>query len=91
MAGPIKHVYKKRAMKKFGKSKGRELFYLAEMRHYMNNYIGVSGRISQQASTTAIQLTSLIRIHHDFKFHPAQRKTQTGKWQYIGKLEEEEE
>ena len=77
-------------MVKFGKMKKREPFYLSEMRHYMNNYIGVSGRISQQAATTAIQLTSLIRIHPDFKFHPAHRQTKTGKWQYIGKLDEEE-
>tara|TARA_R100000008_G_C3579829_1_gene167711 strand:+ start:1066 stop:1341 length:276 start_codon:yes stop_codon:yes gene_type:complete len=91
MAGPIKHKYKKNAMVKFGKSKGRELFYQSEMMHYMNTFVGVSGRISQQASTTVIQLTSLLRIHPDFRYHPARRETQTGKWQYIGQLEEEEE
>jgi len=89
MAGPIKHTYKKRAMVKFGKTKKREPFYLSEMRHYMNNYIGVSGRISRQAATTAIQLTSLIRIHPDFRFHPSVTE-QTGQWQYIGQLDEEE-
>ena len=76
-------------MVKFGKTKKREPFYLSEMRHYMNTYVGVSGRISQQASTTAIQLTSLIRIHPDFRFHPSETK-QTGQWQYIGKINEEE-
>tara|TARA_R100000458_G_C8082192_1_gene116497 strand:+ start:264 stop:539 length:276 start_codon:yes stop_codon:yes gene_type:complete len=90
MAGPIKHVYKKRAMVKFGKSKGRELFYQSEMMQYMNTYIGVSGRISRQAATTPVQLTSLLRINPDFRFHPANRPTQTGKWQYIGQLDEEE-
>ena len=90
MAGPIKHVYKKRAMVKFGKSKGRELFYQSDMMQYMNTYIGVSGRISRQTATTPVQLTSLLRIHPDFRFHPANRPTQTGKWQYIGQLDEEE-
>ena len=91
MAGPIKHTYKKNAMVKFGKTKKRKRFYLSEMRHYMNNYVGVSGRVSQHAGTTAIQLTSLIRIHPDFRFHPnSGRKSATGQWQYIGKLDEEE-
>jgi len=91
MAGPIKHVYKKRAMVKFGKSKGRELFYQSEMMQYMNTYIGVSGRISRQTATTPVQLTSLLRINPDFRFYPnAGRKSATGKWQYIGELDEEE-
>ena len=96
MAGPIKHTYKINAMVKFGKMKKRTLFSLAEMRHYMNNYVGVSGRVSQHAGTTAIQLTSLIRIHPDFVFYPnAGRKSAVGLWQYIGEIDgktyEEEE
>ena len=90
MAGPIKHVYKKRAMVRFGKSQGRKLFYQAEMMHYMNNYIGVSGRISRQAGTSVVQLTSLLRIHYDFKFYPTHDSNKVGQWQYIGKLDEEE-
>lgn len=90
MAGPIKHKYKKKAMVKFGKSRNRELFYQAELMHYMNTYIGVSGRISQQAATTVVQLTSLLRMHPDFRYHPADRQTQTGQWQYVGQLDEEE-
>jgi hypothetical protein len=91
MAGPIKHTYKKNAMVKFGKSKGREQFFQSEMMQYMNNYVGVSGRRSQHAGTTAIQLTSLLRIHPDFRFYPnAGRTSATGKWQYIGQLDEEE-
>ena len=90
MAGPIKHTYKKRAMAKFGKSKGRELFYQRELMGYMNTYVGVSGRVSQQASTTKVQLTSLLRIHPDFRYYPSSGQTSTGQWQYIGELDEEE-
>ena len=85
MAGPIKHVYRKRAMIKFGKERGRQLFSLNEMRHYLNNYIGVNGKIHKQTGTTAVQLTSLIRIHPDFRYYPSQEK-----WQYTGQLDEEE-
>lgn len=91
MAGRVKHTYKKNAMVKFGKSKGREQFFQSEMRQYMNNYVGVSGRRSQHAGTTAIQLTSLLGIHPDFRFYPNSGRTRaTGKWQYIGQLDEEE-
>ena len=85
MAGPITHVYRKRAMIQFGKEKGRKLFNLKEMRYYLNNFIGVNGKIHKQTGTTAVQLTSLIRIHPDFRFYPSQEK-----WQYIGQLDEEE-
>jgi len=85
MAGPIKHVYRKRAMIQFGKERERKLFSLNELRHYMNNYIGVSGKIHRSTGTTAVQLTSLIRIHPDFRYYPSQEK-----WQYIGQLDEEE-
>lgn len=55
------------------------------MRYYLNNFIGVNGKIHKQTGTTAVQLTSLIRIHPDFRFYPSQEK-----WQYIGQLDEEE-
>jgi len=85
MAGPIKHVYKKRAMVKFGKMKGRELFEFQEILYYLNNYIGVNGKPNKQTGTTPPQLSSLIKIHPDFKYHPDESK-----WEYIGPLDDNE-
>ena len=68
MAGPNKHVYKKRAMVKFGKMKGRDLFEFQEILYYLNNYIGVNGKLNKQTGTTPPQLSSLIKIHPDFKY-----------------------
>ena len=85
MAGPIKHIYKKRAMVKFGKKRGREYFTQKELHDYMNTYVGVSGQISRQVATTKVQLTNLLRLHTDFLYLPAKEV-----WQYIGKLDEEE-
>jgi len=83
MAGPIKHTYKKRAMEKFGKKKGRESFPQRELLDYMNTYVGVSGRISQHAGTTKVQLTNLLRLHPEFVYLPAKEE-----WYYIGDLED---
>tara|TARA_R100001463_G_scaffold128611_1_gene187130 strand:+ start:1054 stop:1311 length:258 start_codon:yes stop_codon:yes gene_type:complete len=85
MAGPIKHTYKKRAMVKFGKKRGREYFTQKKLHDYMNTYVGVSGQISRQVATTKVQLTNLLRSHPDFLYLPAKEE-----WQYIGKLDEEE-
>lgn len=83
MAGPIKHTYKKRAMVKFGKKKGRESFPQKELHDYMNTYVGVSGQISRQVAVTRIQLTNLLRLHPDFIYLPAKEE-----WYYIGDLED---
>ena len=83
-----KHHNRKRVMDKFGKEKGREPFYLADMVNYLNTYIGVSGRVNKMASTTSIQLTSLIRVHPHFEYLPARSQSKTGQWKYIGDLNE---
>jgi len=82
MAGPIKHTYKKRAMVKFGKERGRESFTQKELHNYMNTYVGVSGQISRQVATTKVQLTNLLRLHPDFLYLPAKEE-----WRYIGPLD----
>ncbi len=85
MAGPIKHTYKKRAMVRFGKEKGRESFLQRELHNYMNTYVGVSGQISRQVATTRVQLSNLLRTHPDFIYLPAIEE-----WQYVGTLNDSE-
>jgi len=87
MAGTHKHIYKRRAMTKFGKEKGvGEPFRLAELLEYMRTFKGVNGKIHKSVPTTHIQLTSLLRIHPNFGFLPSFGNT--GRWYY---KEDEEE
>jgi hypothetical protein len=79
-----KNVHRYRAMVKFGRDiKNGDKFTQRELQYYMNNYIGVSGRRHKQTTVSKIQLTSLLRMHPNFRYWPAERKTATGEWSYI--------
>ena len=87
MAGIHKHIYKRKAMTQFGKEKGiGEPFRLAELLEYMRTFKGVNGKVHKSVPTTAIQLTSLIRIHPQFRFLPSAGNR--GMWLYMGGEEE---
>jgi len=87
MAGIHKHIYKRRAMTKFGQEKGVGTpFRLTELLEYMRVFKGVNGKIHKSVPTTHIQLTSLLRIHPNFRFLPSDGNR--GKWIY---MEDEEE
>ena len=87
MAGVHKHIYKRRAMTQFGEEKGiGEPFRLAELLEYMRTFKGVNGKVHKSVPTTHIQLTSLIRIHPQFRYLPSVGNT--GQWVYMGSEEE---
>lgn len=87
-----KNVHRYKAMVKFGREvKQGSRFRQAELADYMNNYIGVSGRRHKQTTVTQIQLTSLLRMHPNFRYWPAAGSIagkRTGKWSFM-ELEEE--
>ena len=82
-----KHIYKRKAMTRFGEEKGVGVpFRLAELLEYMRTFKGVNGKVHKSVPTTPIQLTSLIRIHPDFRYLPSIENT--GHWVYMGSEEE---
>jgi hypothetical protein len=82
-----KNVHRYKAMVKYGREvMNGEKFRQAHLMDYMNNYIGVSGRRHKQTTVSKIQLTSLLRMHPNFRYWPSTYKT--GEWSYI-ELEEE--
>jgi len=80
-----KNVHRYKAMIKFGKEQGGERFRQASLQHYMNNYIGVNGRRHKQTTVSQIQLTSLLRMHPNFRYWPSGKNT--GEWSYIDEEE----
>tara|TARA_R100001015_G_C4617914_1_gene174302 strand:+ start:270 stop:536 length:267 start_codon:yes stop_codon:yes gene_type:complete len=81
-----KNYHRYKAMVKFGKETEGERFMLAQLADYMNNYIGTNGRIHKQTTVSQIQLTSLLRMHPNFRYWPTSGRT--GEWSYF---EDEEE
>lgn len=88
--GNRRHIYRRRAMVEFGKSRGRSHFALSEMVDFLNNYVGVSGKKHKNTGTHNAQLISLIKQHPDFRYYPSGPTVKSGLWQYIGILDEEE-
>jgi|TARA_E500000305_G_scaffold108846_1_gene112122 hypothetical protein len=87
MAGIHKHIYKRKAMTRFGEERGvGEPFRLAELLEYMRTFKGVNGKVHKSVPTTHIQLTSLIRIHPHFRFLPSAGNR--GMWVFMGSEEE---
>ena len=88
--GNRRHIYRRRAMVEFGKSRGRSQFALSEMVDFLNNYVGVNGKKHKNTGTHNAQLISLIKQHPDFRYYPTGPNVKSGLWQYIGILDEEE-
>ncbi len=88
--GNRRHIYRRRAMVEFGKSRGRSHFALSEMVDFLNNYVGVNGKKHKNTGTHNAQLISLIKQHPDFRYYPSGPNVKSGLWQYIGILDEEE-
>ena len=85
MAGNIKHVHRKRAIKEYGR-KYKE-FYLNECLYFMNKYRNENtGKIHRQTQSTPIQLGNLLRGMVEFVLV---KKDRNGTyWKYIGDEEE---
>ena len=88
--GNRRHIYRRKAMGEFGKSRGRELCSLSEMVDFLNNYLGVSGKNHKNTGTHTAQLISLIKQHPDFRYYPNGPNVKSGLWKYIGEMDEEE-
>ena len=86
MAGNIKHVHRKKAIREYGR-KYKE-FYLSECLYFMNKYRNKNtGKIHRQTQSTPIQLNNLLRaMVREFRLI---KKDRNGTyWKYIGDEEE---
>ena len=87
--GNRRHIYRRRAMVEFGKSRGRSHFALSEMVDFLNNYVGVSGKKHKNTGTRNAT-NQPHQQHPDFRYYPSGPNVKSGLWQYIGILDEEE-
>ena len=86
MAGKIKHVFRMRALKEFGRK--HNIFVAREALEYLNTYRNKdTGKIHRYTQSNINQVGNLLSQSCDFAIYKKQSNKSTV-WEYIGSEEE---
>ena len=86
MAGKIKHVYRMKALREFGKK--HNTFHAREALEYLNTYRNKNtGKIHRYTQSSITQVGNLLKQSKDFAIYKKQSNKSTV-WEYIGSEEE---